>query len=158
MRPIAGLFVVVLVCAGACGRGERVTQEGIRAKLADIDRATEKRDAATLCAMIAPGARITIRTDAVEGGRTIRLEPAEYCDYMKQGFEQAETYESVRSDVRIALSPDGKAAVVDDSVAEKAVVAGRTLDTVTAEKLTFEVRDGRLMLTAIDGQIRSNKP
>jgi ketosteroid isomerase-like protein len=148
MRRIARALVLVsaLVCAAPL-LAEELSTAAIKAFIAELDAATERRDADTIVDRIAGHAVISGTVLVLGQTHTFRVNKAQYREMLTQAWAAASSYEHNRTNEKISL--DGDQATITADVAETIVIQGQQIETKSRERATVESLDGRLMLTQV---------
>jgi hypothetical protein len=132
----------------------RIYKTNILAILESIDRGSLNKDAAVVVANFAANA--VISATVVEGSRTdTRTDgTSDYRNNLEAGFKSFDDYKLQRKYVTVEISPDGRKAGSVSTLVETYHFAGNAERAVTEETDTFEIIDGKVLLTKMDSKVK----
>jgi SnoaL-like domain len=157
--------LIMLCLTTACAKRETViTEQKINAILEEIDAAARNRDIDAIVKHFSKKARITVNIKSspaavktrgsVPVNMNLSFTRDEYRDYYKQSISQIDTFDYSRKNTIIKINPDGQMAVVGDEVFETAKVREETVSSITEETAVFEIEDGQIVITSLQGTLR----
>lgn len=160
-RLIRPLLVACALAAGAAGAlaadpaASRITERQVRDLVDKATRAANARDVPAIMATVAPDARIVLDFRGPGGKRQrMRMNREQYEAKARESLGQIGKYSYKREKVDVAIAPDGQTATVKSRVREVAEYQGNTVVAAIDETATLALRDGRLLVTEVQGFVR----
>jgi ketosteroid isomerase-like protein len=157
LTSLVGIFCFTLIgCKQEMATG--LTEANIRQAIVNMNAASAKFDAATICAMVDDAAIISLRQIKFSGPESSTMRKDEYCRFVSAGMQalsrSGATYETSTNVEEINIAPDGATADVKYSQTERVVAAGQTLRGSFAGNATVAWKNGRVTLTSVRGVVR----
>ena len=156
VRRIALATLVALAAQVSSGCGPRpltrLDEAAVRAHLHESVRASARRDARALCALVAEDATVTLVFVRFSSSDRVQWSKAQYCNYLRQGYEEIprdmplETQAQVDT---IEIEPGGRSAIVRAHVRESADMGGQRIEFNSRQTLTVGLIDGKARYTQI---------
>jgi len=121
--------------------------------LDSIDRGLTNKDAAAVVARFSSNAIIT--ATIVEGQRTDKTknDTDSYRRSLEAGFQSFSDCQFARKDVAIQIAADGRTATSSSVLTETFRFDGKIKQAVTKESATFEMIEGKILLTAMNSEV-----
>lgn len=149
---LAGCVAALMLTTQAAGQAQ-ITESRVKALLDTLDRAARSLDTTALIAHFSDDIVITLEAPGPEGPQRFRWNKQEYAKQLDEGYEDIEDYRFERTDTSIRIAPDGRTARVETRMTETIRMRGQRIFAVTRDKAQMELRDGRLVITRLDGVI-----
>jgi len=171
LRRLLVAVVLMLVCGTGLASGqetaggssaasapvsalEQLTKADVEAMIRKMDLAIEARDIAAIEPLLTPDVKIVIKNlPTPEGLKTMEMTRDQYIQNSKDVFANAQDYKYSRQDQVIEILDGGKKAVITAVVSEHITMQGQQITSVTNERATVEVRDGKALITALEGDV-----
>ena len=121
--------------------------------LHSVDDGSLENNAATVAAHFASNAIIV--ATVVEGGRT-DTSTNDLDTYRRDfgvGLKEFENYKLQRRDVSVQTAPNGRKATSISTIVENYAFQGNAQEATTRELATFEVIDGKILITRMDSKV-----
>ena len=131
-----------------------ITESNLLAITNSIDKAAGNRN---IAGIVGPMAKdVKIKLIIVNAGREqeLNFDRAQYAYYTRRGMQKRIAYQCDRKNVRVKISSDAKSATVTDDLYETLTIPQGALRAVTAETTIFNLRNGRILITSVEGRMR----
>ena len=153
--PVACLALVLLTAAHGYSQIQTtITEDKALAILNSVDKATRNRNLAGIMAPLASDAKIKLTVTAQGKEKEIRITRDQYELQNRQAIRKRMSYDCERKNIRVKIFGDGQSAMVSDDFYETLTVSGKTLRSITSETTIFYVRQGKIVITAMEGRLR----
>ncbi|HKE57381.1 MAG TPA: hypothetical protein VKB46_11785 [Pyrinomonadaceae bacterium] len=153
--PVACLALVLTAAANAYAQTQTtITQEKALAILNAVDKATRGRNLAGIMAPLASDVKIKLTVTGPGREKEINMTRAQYESQTRQALRTRFGYDCERKNVRVKIFGDGQSAMVSDDFYETLTASGKTVRSITAETTIFYVRQGRIVITSMEGRLR----
>ncbi|MEW6323867.1 MAG: nuclear transport factor 2 family protein [Nitrospirota bacterium] len=154
MAPwIAAGLAGLLLTAPAASAQSPITEPQVQALLQTLDQAAQSLDTDALMTHFADDAVVTLVVPGPDGHQTFRWDKEEYARQLDEGYQEIEEYRFERTDTAIQIAPDGRSARVTATMTETIRMRGQRIYAVTQDDARLELRQGRLMVTRLDGVV-----
>jgi hypothetical protein len=151
---IIGVSLLSSSCAAK--RKEVITEQQVLALLDEIDKASNKMDVDQIYNCMAENIQIKLTVTGLGPTQKFTFTRDQYRDYAKKAFSAINNYSYTRKNTKVTITSDNKNALATDQVYETTQVGNRSLRTVTDETATFTVKDGKVIMTSLEGVARPN--
>lgn len=131
-----------------------ITENKILAILESTDKAAKNKNVDGIVAHMAKDIQIKLILDGPANDQEINLDLEKYIFHTRRGFRKRIAYEYDRQNTRVTISKDGKTAMVTADLYETLTIAEGTIQSVTAEIAIFKLRDGKILITSLEGKLR----
>lgn len=131
----------------------RITEPQAQALLEALDRAAASQNTDALMAHFSDDCIITLEIPGPDGAHRFRWSKEEYATQLEEGYEETEAYTVERTDTTIQIAPDGQSARVTATVTEAIRTQTHLIHAVTKDEARLELRDGKLVVTRLDGVV-----
>jgi ketosteroid isomerase-like protein len=152
---IIAVAILIVACTDLSTTHTYITENDIREIMNKVKTATLNKDIDSVVKYMAPSVVIDITVETVFGPQKHRWSREQYRDETKKVFSMTSHYEYKCENEKITISDDRKSAVVETDVVEVMVIQGRRNQTMTHEKTTLEIVDGKLLVTKLEGTVRN---
>ncbi len=159
MMPARGVRVMTLTLLAlllwlpAPAAQARITEPQVEALLEALDQAARSLKTDALMAHFADDAVITLEVPTADGQRRLRWSKTEYAKELDEGYKDAMDYAFERTETAIRIAPDGLSATVTATMIETLRTRDRLIRAVSRDEARLELRDGKLLVTRLDGVI-----
>lgn len=171
LRPLFVAVALMLVCGAGMVFGqenagvssaavepvsalEQLTKADIEVMIRKMDIAIEARDIAAIEPLLAPDVKIVIKNlPTPDGLKTMELLRDQYLQNSKDVFANAQEYKYSRQGQVIEILDGGRKAVITAVVSEHITMQGQKITSVTNERATVGIRDGKALITALEGDV-----
>jgi hypothetical protein len=135
---------------------DAITKSKVLAILNSVDRASRKGNIAGIVAPLAKDVKIkmAISTPASDKEQVLNLNKAQYTDLTRRGMRRRLAYQLERKNTQVRISNDGNTATVTSDLYESLTVQQGTLRAVSSEVAILNLREGKLVVTSLEGRIR----
>ena len=152
---VACLGIVLLAATNAYSQTQTtITEEKALAILNSVDKATRNRNIAGIMAPLASDVKIKLTVAAQGREKEINMTRGQYELQTRQAIRKRFGYDCERKNVRVKIFGDGQSAMVSDDFYETLSASGKTVRSITAETTIFYVRQGRIVITSMEGRLR----
>lgn len=149
-------FLLALACllpalpAPACRAQtpNAVTEAKVLAVLAALDKAARAAKADDIAVHLADDVRFKMTVDIGDATQSLEFDRAEFLADAKRGFAKRLAYELKRQKIEVAISNDGRSAVVNTESFEKLQRREGTFSSVSSAIYVLKLRGGRLVVTS----------
>jgi len=153
--PVACLAMVLLAATNAYSQTQTtITEEKALAILNSLDKASRARNINGIMAPLASDVKIKLTVAAQGKEKEINMTRDQFELQTRQAIRKRLPYDCQRKNVRVKIFGDGQSAMVSDDFYETLTVSGKTLRSITAETTIFYVRQGKILITSMDGKLR----
>lgn len=130
----------------------------IRKILDAILAAAQKKDVNTVIKYLAPKATIEMTVQSTAGTNRLQLNRTQYQQYLQQGFEASQAYESKLSNVKVQVMAGGKAATATYTIIETVSMNEPpvTVSSATDAIVRFERVNGQILATQMKSTSKVN--
>jgi hypothetical protein len=129
-----------------------ISESDVRKITKEVLQWTNNRRADRLIAYLAPSYKGTLKTDA----EIMELTREEYLDYLQEGWSGYGFYRVRKEGENISISPDRQTATLETDIIEIASQTdGTTVKLQSHQKWTYEVVDGKILITHSDAQVQN---
>ena len=153
---LAALIIGGSLLSGGCAakRKEVITEQQVLALLGEIDKASNRMDIDQICNSMADNIQIKMTVTGFGPTQKFTFTRDQYRDYAKKALSAVSSYSYSRKNTKVTITSDNKNALATDQVYETTQVGNRSLRTVTDETATFTVKDGKVIMTSLEGVAR----
>jgi ketosteroid isomerase-like protein len=134
-----------------------IREQDIVRVMGEVETATREKDIEGVIRHMAPFVVITVSMGSPFSMEKVQMSRDQYKAELQKVFSKATRHEYRRENETIAISEDGKSAVVETDVIELVVMGGLEHRTTTHEKGVMEIIDGKILVTALDAVVRKDK-
>lgn len=154
-RWLVGLICgAIVACLGGVAAGQaRITEPQVTALLETLDHAARSSNTEALIIHFSDDCIITLEIPGPEGAHRFRWNKEEYARELDEGYKETEDYAVERTETAIRIAPDGLSATVTATVTETMRARHRIIRAVSREVARLELREGRLVVTRLDGVV-----
>ena len=155
---LAAMIIGAGLLSGGCAakRKEVITEQQVLALLDDIDKASNKMNVDQIYNCMAENIQIKMTITGFGPTQKFTFNRDQYRDYAKKAFSAVNSYSYTRRNTKVTITSDNRNALATDQVYETTQVGNRALLTVTDETATFTVKDGKVIMTSLEGTARPN--
>jgi len=143
--------VVSLLLAIPLYAADRITAEQIQRVMDTTDAAAMNRNTAGIAAYLGDTFEKIIEFPHEKWMAKVRLDRQEYLALIDAGWTTIEQYDYQRADTEIHVMPDGLSGLSYSTVTEHLVQDGREMISKFREYATYELEDGRPVITRVSG-------
>jgi hypothetical protein len=130
---------------------DRITAEQIQQVIDTTDAAAMNRDTAGIGAYLGEGFEKTIEFPYDKWMAKVKINKQEYLALIDDGWKTIEQYDYARADTEIHVMPDGLSGQSYSTLTEHVVQDGKEMISKFREYATYELEDGRPVITQISG-------
>ncbi|MGB5259268.1 MAG: nuclear transport factor 2 family protein [Gammaproteobacteria bacterium] len=130
---------------------ERITREHIQQVIRATDAAALNRDAAGIGAYLGQSFERIIEFAYKDWMAKIRLDRDKYLEMINEGWQEIGDYSYQRDNIEIHIAPDGRSGLSYSTVTEHMVQDGKEMISRFREHATYELEDGRPVITQVSG-------
>lgn len=149
-RRLAGIVTAALL-AFPSHAGERITAAQIQQVMDTTDTAARHRDTAGIGAYLGSSFLKVIEFPHDKWMAKVTLNKQEYLQMIDAGWTTIEEYDYQRADTEIHIMPDGLSGLSYSTVTEHLVQDGQRMTSKFREYATYEMEDGRPVITRVSG-------
>jgi hypothetical protein len=149
-RRATGTLISVLL-AFPCHATEPITAEQIQQVIDTTDAAAMNRDTAGIGAHLSDAFEKVIEFPHDKWMAKVRINKQEYLTLIDAGWTTVEEYTYRRADTEIHVMPDGLSGLSYSTVTEHTVQDGKAMTSKFREYATYELEDGRPVITRVSG-------
>jgi hypothetical protein len=150
---LSAIIMALSLLSGGCAakRKEVITEQQVLALLDDIDKASNRMDIDRVYASMTENIEIKVTVTGFGPTQKFTFNRDQYRDYAKKALSAVKGYTYTRKNTKVTVTPDGRSAVATDQVYETTDTGERVFKTVTDETATFAVKDGKVVMTSLEG-------
>lgn len=159
-RRQACLLLTTMICAtalvAAAEPAPRLTEESVRALMAEVVAASKARDVARIGSVLARDCKVAFFGSDPAQPRLDEMTRDQYLARLTDGYSSLsalKSYNYAASNLKIALSGDARQAVVDADVTETLSFNDHEVVTHSHEASVIEFRDGRPLIVKVAGTV-----
>ena len=130
---------------------DRISKEDIRQVIHATDTAALNRDATAIGMHLSKSFSRVIEFPVENLMAKVKLNKDKYLELIRDGWVDINDYDYRREDVRIHIMPDGKSGASYSTVTEHMVIDGEEMISRFREYATYEMEDGRPVITLVTG-------
>lgn len=149
LLPFAALALVGIACSGSDAY-VHFSEFTVEQALDEVDAAIVAQDADGVVRWLADDAKIMITVRVAGGAHTDNLDRDGYRAALAKGYASMSAYDYERTLEQVEFAEDGRSAVAESVVVERAVIDDWPIRSRTLERVTFAVRDAEVRVVAID--------
>jgi len=149
-RLFTGTVVSVLLSLPVQA-ADRITSEQIQQVIDATDAASMNRDTAGIGEYLSDAFERTIEFSHEQSMATVRLDKDKYLGLIEEGWASIDEYDYRRDDTEIHVMPDGMSAMSHSTVTEIIVHNGEKMTSRFREYTTYELENGRPVITGVSG-------
>jgi len=153
VRVMTLTLLVVLLRLPAPLAQAQITEPQVQALLESLDQAARSLKTDALMAHFADDAVMTLEVPTPDGPQRLRWNKTEYAKELDEGYKDAIDYTFERTETAIRIAPDGLSATVTATMVETLRTRDRLIRAVSRDKARLELRNGKLLVTRLDGVI-----
>jgi hypothetical protein len=143
--------LIFIVLALPLHAGDRITATQIQQVIDRTDAAAMKRDTAGIGSHLGNSFEKIIEFPHDKWMARVKLNKQDYLELIDAGWETIEEYSYQRTDTEIHIMPDGLSGLSYSTVTEHVVQDGREMISKFREYATYEMEDGRPVITQVNG-------
>ncbi|MGD8875003.1 MAG: hypothetical protein PVH38_07630 [Gammaproteobacteria bacterium] len=143
--------LICVLLAFPCHAAERITAEQIQQVMDITDAAAMNRDTAGIGAYLGKAFEKTIEFPYDKWMAKVKINKQEYLTLIDDGWKDIEKYDYQRADTEIHIMPDGMSGLSYSTLTEHVVQDGKEMISKFREYATYELEDGRPVITRISG-------
>jgi len=149
-RRLTATLITILL-ASPLHAGDRITATEIQQVMDTTDAAAMNRDTAGIAAYLGDSFEKVIEFPHDKWMAKVRINKQEYLQMIDSGWTTIEKYDYERADTEIHVMPDGLSGLSYSTVTEHVVQDGNEMTSKFREYATYELEDGRPVITRISG-------
>ena len=149
-RRLTGIVMAALL-ASPLQAADRITAEQIQQVIDTTDAAAMNRDTAGIGAYLGDDFEKIIEFPHDKWMAKVRINKEEYLALIDAGWTTIEEYDYQRADTEIHVMPDGLSGLSYSTVTENLVQDGKQMTSKFREYATYELEDGRPVITKVSG-------
>jgi len=149
-RTLAATAISVLLSLPAQA-ADRMTEELIQEVINATDAAAMNRDAAGIGAYLGDSFEKVLEFPYKRWMAKVRLDKDKYLELIDEGWAGIEAYDYQRDDTEIHVDPDGLSGRSYSTVTEYVVQDGAKITSKFREYATYELENGRPVITQVSG-------
>ncbi len=134
-----------------CHAADRITAEQIQQVIDITDAAAMNRDTAGIGAHLGKSFEKTIEFPYDKWMAKVKINKQEYLTLIDDGWKTIQKYDYARDDTEIHVMPDGLSGLSYSTLTEHVVQDGKVMISKFREYATYEMEDGRPVITRISG-------
>lgn len=143
--------VMALLLAFQVQAADTITQEQIQQVIDATDAASMNRDAATIGTYLSDSFERIIEFPYKEWMAKVKLSKDKYMELIEEGWSTIESYDYQRTATEIHIEPDGMSGMSYSTITEHVVQDGQQMTSKFREYATYELENGRPVITRISG-------
>jgi hypothetical protein len=147
---ITGILTAVLVALPLYA-GDRITAAQIQQVMDTTDTAAKNRDTAGIGRYLGDSFEKIIEFPYDKWMARVKLNKQEYLEMIDAGWTTIEKYDYTRTNTEIHVMPDGLSGLSYSTVTEHLVQDGQQMTSKFREYATYELQDGRPVITQVSG-------
>jgi len=128
-----------------------ITEAQIKQVIDATDAAAMKRDAAGIGLYLGESFEKVIEFQLEKWMAKVRIDRDKYLAMIDSGWAECEAYDYRRADTEIHIMPDGLSGQTYSTIIEHVVKDGRQMTSKVREYATYELENGRPVITEISG-------
>jgi len=149
-RSLTWLLPALLAALPATA-ADRITATQIQQVIETTDAAAHERDAVTIGAYLGTSFERVIEFPYKQWMAKVSLNRDEYLELIHQGWQSIDEYDYQRANTEIHIMPDGLSGLSYSTVTENVVQDGTKMTSKFREYATYELENGRPVITRISG-------
>ncbi len=149
-RRLTATLICVLL-AVPCHAADRITVEQIQQVIDTTDTAATNRDTAGIGTHLGDTFEKTIEFPHDKWMAKVKINKQEYLALIDAGWKTIEKYDYERADTEIHVMPDGLSGLSYSTLTEYVIQDGKEMTSKFREYATYELEDGRPVITQIRG-------
>jgi len=157
-RAAFTLLACLLLCSldAYAQTSDSLTEQQVLDIINSIDRAARRKSIAGVVGPLAEDVKIklTVLIPGTNEEKTLTLTKDEYTFQTKRAFQTRFRYTLQRKKLQIKIYEDGQTAMITSDVYESFSNAQATLRSVAAEVSFINLRNGKPMITSVEGRLR----
>jgi len=130
----------------------QVTETQVRQIMNSVKAASLAKDIQGIMQYIAPDALIQVSVQSPFGSQTIRINREEYQRQVAEGFAVMENPRYLDYSLQVQVAPDGLSAIARESTTMTVTIAGQPMMIRSVGQTQLQLRQGQVLITAIQGQ------
>jgi hypothetical protein len=130
---------------------EQITREQIQQVMDATDAASMNRDTAGIGEYLGESFRKIVEFRYKKWMAKVTVRKDQYLELIDEGWANSESYYYRRGDTDIHIMPDGLSGLSQSTVTEDTVLDGMEMTSRFREYATYELENGRLVITEISG-------
>jgi hypothetical protein len=142
------LFVLLSVTAHA---DDQITREQIKQVISATDTAAMDHNTAAIGSYLGDSFERIIEIPHKDQMATVRLNKIEYLQMVDEGWARIAHYDYQRDNIEIHIMPDGLGGKSHSTVTENIVVDGVKMTSRFREYATYQLENGRPVITQVSG-------
>ena len=143
--------VISILLAFPSYAADRITAEQIQQVIDTTDAAAMNRDTGGIGAYLSASFEKILEFPHDKWMAKVRINKEEYLALIDAGWTTIEKYDYERSDTEIHVMPDGLSGLSYSTVTENLVQDGKQMTSKFREYATYELEDGRPVITKVSG-------
>lgn len=143
--------VMALLLAFPVHAADPITREQIQQVIEATDAAAMNRDAAGIGTYLSDSFERIIEFPYKKWMAKVKLPKDKYIEMIEEGWTTIEAYDYQRTATEIHIQPDGKSGLSYSTITEHVVQDGVEMTSKFREYATYELEDGRPVITRISG-------
>lgn len=152
---------LLLVLPGFSGNSfaqshDAITESNVMAVINSIDKAARKGNVAGLVGPLANDVKIKLIASTAKSDKeqVVYLTKEQYTVLTRRALRRRLAYTLERKNTRVKIYDDKKTAMVTSEIYETLTISQGTIRTVQSEVAILTLRNGKLVVTSIDGRVR----
>lgn len=150
-RRLPGTLLSVLLTLPVARAAEPITEAQIQQVIDATDAASMNRDAAGIGAYLGESFEKIIEFQLKKWMAKVRIDKDKYLELIDTGWAECEAYDYQRADTEIHILPDGLSGQSYSTITEHLVKGGRPMTSKVREYATYQLENGRPVITEISG-------
>jgi ketosteroid isomerase-like protein len=145
----AASSLLALVCVlSSCSA--KISEQTIHAILDDVDKSLKLKDAEGVVAHLADDVLVKTRIETPGQTYNSNYTRDQFKRSLLQTFNSTPIYDFNRTGRSVVVAADGQTATVTSQTIENVAAGGRVFRNESQETATFEVRQGKILITSIE--------
>jgi hypothetical protein len=126
-----------------------LTESSVRAMLAAMDQAIEKRNVEGVGRLLSSDFSMTQELTAYGQKNLVKADKVEYLRMLRANWAAVSAYKYERTHLKITMLPGDASAKVTAQVRETLTLQGQSVSAVSTETATVKLIDGQVLLTGV---------
>ena len=154
---LSGLLLALpLMSATAYSQSkDAITESDVLAIVNSVDRASRKGNVAAIVTPLTSDVKIKVTISTPNTREQVfTFTKEQYAYHTRRGMRLRLAYQLARKNTRVKIYDEGKTAMVTGDLYETLTVQQGTLRAVTSEVAMLSLRDGKIVVTSLEGKTR----
>lgn len=152
MKPLLLTLSFALLCpVFTIEAADRITRSDVETLIAQTDAASQKRDVTAIGNYLSDNFSKYIELPMEEWDSAFRIDKDKYLSLITEGWKHTVSYSYDRTDTVINIAMDGQSADSNSTITEIFILKGKKITSKVREYAHYELENGRLLITRIEG-------